>query len=208
MGYIVGGSGVTADAGSWRYRVAVASVGIGMASRRSTGRSLFLPAENHERVRSNHKCGDMKAREVIKHAKKRGEWAELCFLEQAVGRGLQVTKPWGETAHYDFAVEDEGVFSRVQVKSTIFKDRGGYSCSVRGASGPYEGDAFDYLAVYVIPEDVWYIIPAELVTGQGSVALYPELRGAKYGRYKEAWWLLRGRAGLHEIPTHAAQEAA
>src|SRR2546430_13790941 len=36
------------------------------------------------------------------------------------------------------AVEHEGHFVRVQVKSTMFKDRGGYSCTVRGCRGPYE----------------------------------------------------------------------
>jgi hypothetical protein len=33
----------------------------------------------------------------------------------------------------------------------------------------------------------WYIIPGEMVVGQGSIALYPKLKGAKYGPYKEAW---------------------
>jgi hypothetical protein len=128
----------------------------------------------------------------IKHPKLRGEWAELCFMTRAAEHGLCVTKPWGETAHYDFAVEYRGHFARVQVKSTMFKDRGGYSCSVRGCRGPYEGDPFDYLAAYLIPEDVWYIIPAEMIRGQGSIALYPRLRNAKYEPYKEAWELLRG----------------
>src|SRR5689334_20331618 len=96
----------------------------------------------------------------IKHAKRRGEWAEMKFMTCAAEHGLCVTKPWGEMASYDFAVEHAGCFVRVQVKSTGFKDRGGYSCSVRGSSGPYVGDAFDFVAVYVIPEDVWYIIPA------------------------------------------------
>jgi hypothetical protein len=73
----------------------------------------------------------------------------------------------------------------------MFVDRGGYSCSVRGCSGPYEGDPFDYLAVYLIPEDLWYIIPAERVRGQGSVALYPRLRRSKYEEYREAWGLLK-----------------
>ena len=41
-------------------------------------------------------------------------------------------------------------------------------------------------------EDVWYIIPAELVIGQGSIALYPKLKRAKYEMYREAWDLLRG----------------
>jgi len=79
----------------------------------------------------------------------------------------------------------------VQVKSTMFKDRGGYSCTVRGSEGPYQGDPFEYLAAYVFQEDLWYIIPAALVVGQGSIALYPKLKCAKYGPYKEAWHLLR-----------------
>jgi hypothetical protein len=127
----------------------------------------------------------------IKHPKRRGEWAELRFMTRAAEQGLCVTKPWGETARYDFAVEHEGRFVRVQVKSTMFVDRGGYSCSVRGCRGPYEGDAFDFLAVYLIPEDLWYIIPAGRVRGQGSVALYPRLKKSKYEPYMEAWGQLR-----------------
>ncbi len=130
----------------------------------------------------------------IRHPKLRGEWAEMRFMARAAEHGLQVTKPWGETARYDFAVERAGRFLRVQVKSTGFKDRTGYSCTVRGSQGPYVGDPFDFLAAYLIPEDVWYIIPAEKVKGQGSIALYPKLKNSKYGRYKEAWRLLRGRA--------------
>ena len=30
---------------------------------------------------------------------------------------------------------------------------------------------------------------------QGNVGLYPKLKKSKYGRFKEAWHLLRGRAG-------------
>jgi len=36
----------------------------------------------------------------IKHPKQQGEWAELCFMVRAAEKGLQVSKPWGETAHY------------------------------------------------------------------------------------------------------------
>ena len=128
----------------------------------------------------------------IKHPKLRGEWAELRFMARAAEQGFQVSKPWGETARYDFVVEAAGRFVRVQVKSTMFLDRGGYSCSVRGCNGPYVGDVFDFLAVYLIPEDLWYIVPAELVRGQGSIAVYPQLKKSKYGAYREAWDLLCG----------------
>ena len=95
-------------------------------------------------------------------------------------------------SQYDFLVEYEGVVSRVQVKSTMFVDRGGYSCTVRGSKGPYEGDVFDFIAAYLIPEDIWYIIPAEKIKGQGSIALYPRLERAKYEICREAWNLFRG----------------
>lgn len=133
----------------------------------------------------------------IKHPKLRGEWAELRFMAAAAEHGLHVTKPWGETAQYDFAVENEGRFVRVQVKSTGFKDRGGYSCSVRGSRGAYVGNAFDFLAAYVVPEDVWFIIPRDAVVGKRSVALYPHLKKSKYGPYKNAWDSLRQAVGSH-----------
>lgn len=76
----------------------------------------------------------------------------------------------------------------------MFVDRGGYSCTVRGSDGPYQGDPFDYLAAYIFQEDTWYIVPAELVVGQGSIALYPQHKGAKYGPYKEAWNLLQAES--------------
>jgi hypothetical protein len=132
----------------------------------------------------------------IKHPKLRGEWVELRFMLRAIELGLHLNKPWGEVVPYDFVVEHEGRFARVQVKSTMFADRGGYSCTVRGSDGPYEGDPFDYLAAYIFQEDLWYIIPAELVVGQGSIALYPEYGRAKYGPYMEAWDLLRADAGV------------
>jgi hypothetical protein len=43
----------------------------------------------------------------INHPKLRGEWAELCFMTRAAEHGLRVTKPGGETAQCDFAVEYE-----------------------------------------------------------------------------------------------------
>jgi hypothetical protein len=131
----------------------------------------------------------------ISNRKLRGEWAEMCFMTRAAEHGLQVNKPWGEMARYDFVIGHRGQFVRVQVKSTLFRDGGGYSCTVRGGHRPYIGDVFDFLAAFLIPEDVWYIIPAELVQGQGCVTLYPSLEKSKYAAYKEAWHLLRSRPG-------------
>jgi hypothetical protein len=37
----------------------------------------------------------------------------------------------------------------------MFKDRGGYCCTVRGSNGPEQGDPFEYLAPYVFLENLW-----------------------------------------------------
>ncbi|HXM60880.1 MAG TPA: group I intron-associated PD-(D/E)XK endonuclease [Terriglobales bacterium] len=128
----------------------------------------------------------------IKHPKLRGEWAEMCFMARAAEHGLSVTRPWGEMSRYDFAVEYKGRFVRVQVKSTMFLDRGGYVVTVRGWKGKYTGDPFDFVAAYLIPLDIWYILPGDSFRMQGSVGLYPKLKKSKYRMYKEAWHLLRG----------------
>jgi len=129
----------------------------------------------------------------ISNRKLRGEWAEMCFMARAAENGLQVNKPWGEMARYDLAIGHEGQFVRVQVKSTTARLGTGYQCTVRGGHRPYEGDVFDFLAAYLVPDDVWYIIPAALVSGQGCVSPYPRLETSKYALYKEAWELLRSR---------------
>ena len=129
----------------------------------------------------------------IKNGKKRGEWAELCFAVRAVALGMALSRPWGESVGYDFLVEaDAGKFMRVQVKSTMFREGGGYSCSLKDSRGPYRGNAFDFVAAYVIPEDAWYILPEEVVRGKWSISLHPNFERSKYGEFKEAWHLLRG----------------
>jgi len=143
----------------------------------------------------------------IKHPKRRGEWAELKFMA-AAEQGLCVTMPWGETAQYDFVVEHKGRFVRVQVKSTGFKDRGGYSCSVRGSRGAYVGDPFDFVAIYVVLEDVWFVIPEAVVHGRWSVAVYPGLKKSKYGRYRENWEALKMLSAVSYQPSAISRQGS
>jgi len=129
----------------------------------------------------------------IKHPKQRGEWAELRFMARAAEHGLCITKPWGEMSHYDFAIEYEGRFVRVQVKSTKFLRRGTYACCVFTRSGPYGPNQIDFVAAYIIPLDIWYIIPAHVFEGQYHIHLSPHRKNLKFAPYREAWHLLRGK---------------
>jgi PD-(D/E)XK endonuclease len=127
----------------------------------------------------------------IKAPKRRGEWVELRFIAAAAENDLHVTKPWGDSAQYDFVLEHQGRFLRIQVKSTQFFDRGCYPCAVRGSHWRYDEDAFDFLAVYILPEDLWYIIPKPVLRGQASVALRPSIQDSKYAKYLGAWELIK-----------------
>jgi hypothetical protein len=55
------------------------------------------------------------------------------------------------------------------------------------------GRDFDFLAAYVIPEDVWYIIPGKrIVSGKKTaIMLYTTSPTSRWAPYKENWDQLR-----------------
>ena len=135
---------------------------------------------------------------IIKEPKARGEWGESVFMVRAVEQGLPVSRPWGDSNSFDFVVGKPGRFVSVQVKSTTVKNGGGYVCSVRQNNARYARGAFDFVAAYVIPEDVWYVIPAKKLAGRANVTLCSNSGGANFEEYREAWHLLREAAGMQE----------
>src|SRR5438067_1259456 len=103
----------------------------------------------------------------IKHPKLRGEWVELRFRTCSAEHGLCVTKPWGDGTlrlrgrKRGAVCASAGEVNRVQGSPRLL---------VYGTRqlGPYSGDPFDFVAAYLIPEDLWYIIPAEKFQGAGE----------------------------------------
>jgi hypothetical protein len=126
--------------------------------------------------------------------KERGAWAELYFMMMAAGLGMKVSKPYGQVARYDVGVEGQTGVARVQVKSTIYMRRGDcYSLNVMGPQREkYAPGTVEFFAVLLIPRDDWYIIPFEAM-GRTNSSLHftPSARRQKYGKYFEAWDLLR-----------------
>ncbi len=144
--------------------------------------------------------------------KERGEWVELVFMAMAVRLGFRVSKPWGDSSAYDVGIESGERILRVQVKSTDCRTLYGYLCQFKpnAHSRPYALKQVDFFAAYVIPEDVWYLIPAgvllrgkqtkKALTLLPTKPLHPERY--KCECYREAWRLLlpgdamRARAGV------------
>lgn len=146
----------------------------------------------------------MKPWEKFKTYKQRGEWVELLFMAAADLHGYHVLKPWGDCLEYDVGIEQQGTLLRVQVKSSTARKGDGYLCRLRhGRSGeqPYNPDAVDLFAAYILPAQTWYLIPTEAVihpTPKMNLRFYPDglKRRGRHDRdhdfepYREAWGLL------------------
>jgi hypothetical protein len=137
----------------------------------------------------------------IRNHKKRGQWAELRFMAKASELGFQIAEPRGDTAQYDVVLDLGGRFISVQIKSTFFQASnlkpGNFVASLFHVNGPnhrYEQSDFDYLAVYCIPIDVWYIIPSEAAARKHAIRVCPGDEQNQWEPYREAWHLLLDRA--------------
>jgi hypothetical protein len=151
--------------------------------------------------------------DIVDHFKQRGEWAELLFMARAAEHGLSILRPWGDSSPYDVALlcpenprpekarpekarldrpQPLPSILRVQIKSTQCRHgAGAYKCHIDSNGVPYRAGLLDFIAAYVIPEQVWYIIPFAATHGQNEVLLAPHRPRSKYAKYKEAWHLLQ-----------------
>jgi hypothetical protein len=84
-------------------------------------------------------------------------------------------------------------FTRVQVKSPTFERKGSYTCNLVSKVGVrYKREKVDMFAVYLVPIDLWYIVPFEVAEQNRSLNLTP-YDGHKFAQYIEAWHLLERR---------------
>jgi len=166
------------------------------------------PTNYAETPRRGNNYREIAERKTFKNFKERGEWVELRFMTQAIEYGFKVSKPWGDCSSYDVGVESNSRVIRVQVKSTTCRTGSGYLCQFKPNyfTEPYKLSQIDFFAAYVIPQDVWYIIPARiLISGirKEAIMLHPmrplRKNRYRYERFREAWKLLRPR--LRKKPT-------
>jgi hypothetical protein len=129
--------------------------------------------------------------------KELGELAEAEFLRRALGMGMAITKPWGESQAYDFIVDAEGKLCRVQVKAAFREGpQGGYSLrAYRSSKKCYTKKEIDVLAGYAAPENAWYLFPVRAIERVKSLKLFPGSKGkrSKFEKWREAWGVVRGK---------------
>jgi hypothetical protein len=126
--------------------------------------------------------------------KRRGEAAEAAFLARATALGFTVLIPWGDSNRYDSVVELDRGFLRVQVKSATRYAETRYRVKTTGANGQvYTSKEIDLFVGYVVPENIWYIIPIQAIGHRKSIRFYPTTRRpsrALFEKYRETWCLL------------------
>jgi len=135
-------------------------------------------------------------------AKEKGELGELAFLHKAAGLGFGVAEPHGDSELYDFILDSGERFWRVQVKSIYRSSRCGFRTrSTHSGNAPYTAAQIDFLVAYIVPRDLWYVVPVDCIPASAVVAFYPSghLRGnGCLEAFREAWHLMAPGADLSQ----------
>jgi hypothetical protein len=103
---------------------------------------------------------------------------------------------------YDFVVDSGRNLWRVQVKTTEHMLNGLYLVGIHHRANrrvhTYTESEIDFVAVYILREQTWYILPVREVTEHRSLLFRPKgyARRDPYAHYREAWHLLRQPDGL------------
>ena len=93
---------------------------------------------------------------------------------------------------YDVILGTPRHFLAVQVKSTTYRKRAHYACTLRGSGHrAYALGSFDFVAAYLVFEDCWFIIPEIEALGRDEILLSPASTMTRYSKFREAWHLLR-----------------
>jgi hypothetical protein len=124
---------------------------------------------------------------------------------------LKVAQPFGGDVRYDAIVDNGQQRLLVQVKSTssfcrknVYQVKAARQEHYGNRKAPkavgYLASEIDFLAVYLVQEKTWYILPHAALRGRRNLTMYSAKHGkaGPYGEYREAWHLLgvRGRPQL------------
>jgi len=133
------------------------------------------------------------------NTKRTGELAEAAFVVKAASLGYAVSKPWGDSERYDFILDSGPRTWRVQIKCTESLNANGYQVQStytdQKKKGHYTTADIDVLVAYILPLNLWYVVPARAFPASASLRFYPEGnisgRPPRFEQYREAWHLFQ-----------------
>lgn len=147
--------------------------------------------------RSLRQAGDVDVKYLLSQSqelqlpvKRRGEIAELAFLLKAISLGFGVAKPWGDSDRFDFILSYRQLLWRVQVKSAWVGPP--YRIKTSGVRNiAYTAEDIDFIVAYIIPLDLWYVVPIADLESRKGLSLTPYAVNSKTEKYCDAWSLFR-----------------
>jgi hypothetical protein len=128
-----------------------------------------------------------------------GQISELQFIVEASKLGLSVSKPIDVNSKYDFIIDNNERLIKIQVKSCSTIDNHGkhnryrvdVACGNSKNKRPYHEKDFDYFAIHLPVDNIWFIIPLDVVHGKKWLGLYKDLnKDFKYSQHRNAWSFL------------------
>ena len=121
--------------------------------------------------------------------KAHGEAAEAAFLAKAASLGFGVARAWGDSERYDFILDSGHKLWRVQVKSTRRFVDSHYVVKCRGNNRRYATGEIDFMAVYIVPKDLWYVVPISIAEQHEQIYFFPQRPSSRSicEIYREAW---------------------
>jgi hypothetical protein len=144
--------------------------------------------------------GPKTARQHELNTKRLGELSELAFAHKAATEGFGIAKPYGDSERFDFILisrdwpEGDKLW-RVQIKSSGTLHRGYYQVKTnrgtRDGVVPYLPSEVDFVVVYIVPDDVFFIFPIRETPLFVRIRPKRSHRAEQYKAYREAWHLLR-----------------
>jgi hypothetical protein len=135
-------------------------------------------------------------------ARQHGDLGEVAFLHKATELGFMVAQPYGTMHPFDFVVQGGRNLWRVQVKTASHMRDGLNAANIYRSEGkrirPYSASEIDFVAVYIIADDSWFILPVREVSDRRMLMFRPKKSSRRdiYAHYREAWHLLREPDGL------------
>lgn len=120
--------------------------------------------------------------------REQGDFGERAALHWLIGQGAHVSIPFGHSPHYDLIADFAGDVSRVQVKTSVCRERERWAVAVctRGGNQSWGGlvkrfgsEHIDHLFVLVGDGRQWFI-PAGRVEGGTSI----RIGGPKYAEFE------------------------
>lgn len=138
----------------------------------------------------------------------KGSTNEVRFISKAYEKGFTASLPISPE-RYDLILDNGTRLLKVQIKSTSSIDKSynsklntRYKISTQVGkqwhgkqSRPYTEGDIDILAAYIVPLDIWYLLPVEEISSKKGINVCPENEATKgkYEKYREAWNLLESK---------------